>query len=119
VKLLGRHGEPVPLRGKPHEQVFHDGIPANPGLAIGLVWVALRFAPLNARIENGQDARNITASERLITSLQDLYVRLARLQDASEPARAARRRLAARVRERSLLQDPEAADRVKRVGLDD
>jgi hypothetical protein len=45
-------------------------------------------------------------------------VRLARLKGATESAQAARRRLAARVRERSLDQDPEAADRVKRLGLD-
>lgn len=45
-------------------------------------------------------------------------VRLARLKGATESAQAARRRLAAGVRERSLDQDPEAADRVKRLGLD-
>jgi len=45
-------------------------------------------------------------------------LRLARLKGATESAQAARRRLAARVRERSLDQDPEAADRVKRLGLD-
>jgi len=45
-------------------------------------------------------------------------VRLARLKGATESAQAARRRLAARVRERSLGQDPEAADRVKRLELD-
>lgn len=45
-------------------------------------------------------------------------VRLARLKGATESAQAARRRLAIRVRERSLDQDPEAADRVKRLGLD-
>ena len=45
-------------------------------------------------------------------------VRLARLKGATESAQAARRRLAARVRERSLDQDPEAADRVKRLRLD-
>lgn len=45
-------------------------------------------------------------------------VRLARLKGATESAQAARRRLAARVRERSLDQDPEAADRVKRLELD-
>ena len=45
-------------------------------------------------------------------------VRLARLEGAAESAQAARRRLAARVRERSLGQDPDAADRVKRLGLD-
>jgi hypothetical protein len=45
-------------------------------------------------------------------------VRLERLKGATESAQAARRRLAARVRERSLDQDPEAADRVKRLGLD-
>jgi len=44
--------------------------------------------------------------------------RLARLTAASESAQAARRRLAARVRERSLDQDPDAAGRVKRLGLD-
>jgi hypothetical protein len=44
-------------------------------------------------------------------------LRLARLKGATESAQAARRRLAARVRERSLDQDPEAADRVKRLGL--
>jgi len=45
-------------------------------------------------------------------------VRLARLKATTELAQAARRRLATRVRERSLAQDPEAADRVKRLGLD-
>jgi hypothetical protein len=45
-------------------------------------------------------------------------VRLARLKGATESAQAARRRLAARVRERSLDQDPEAADRIKRLGLE-
>ena len=45
-------------------------------------------------------------------------LRLARLKGATESAQAARRRLAARVRERSLDQDPDAADRVKRLGLD-
>jgi hypothetical protein len=45
-------------------------------------------------------------------------VRLARLKVTTESAQAARRRLAARVRERSLDQDLEAADRVKRLGLD-
>jgi ribosomal protein L12E/L44/L45/RPP1/RPP2 len=44
--------------------------------------------------------------------------RLARPKAATQSAQAARRRLAARVRERSLEQDPEAADRVKRLGLD-
>jgi hypothetical protein len=44
--------------------------------------------------------------------------RLATLRGATEYAQAARRRLAVRVRERSLDQDPEAADRVKRLGLD-
>ncbi|MGO9903574.1 MAG: hypothetical protein ACLP0J_28785 [Solirubrobacteraceae bacterium] len=44
-------------------------------------------------------------------------LRLARLRGATESAQAARRRLAARVRERSLDQDPEAADRVKQLGL--
>jgi hypothetical protein len=33
-------------------------------------------------------------------------------------SQASRRRLADRVRERSLNQDPEAADRVKRLGLE-
>jgi hypothetical protein len=45
-------------------------------------------------------------------------VRLERLRGASESAQAARRRLATRVRERSLDQDVEAADRVKRLGLE-
>ena len=45
-------------------------------------------------------------------------VRLARLKGATESAHAARRRLATRVRERSLDQDPDAADRAKRLGLD-
>jgi hypothetical protein len=43
--------------------------------------------------------------------------RLERLRRASESAQAARRRLAERVRTRGLDQDPEAADRVKRLGL--
>ena len=45
-------------------------------------------------------------------------VRLERLKGATESAQAARRRLAALVRECSVDQDPEAADRVKRLGLD-
>ncbi|MGO9752552.1 MAG: hypothetical protein ACLP22_13840 [Solirubrobacteraceae bacterium] len=45
------------------------------------------------------------------------HLRLARLRGATESAQAARRRLAGRVRERSLDQDPEAADRVKQLGL--
>ena len=44
--------------------------------------------------------------------------RPARVKRATDSAQAARRRLAARVRERSLDQDPEASDRVKRLGLD-
>ncbi len=44
--------------------------------------------------------------------------RLARLQASSAETRAARRRVAARVREGALDQDPEAADRVKSLGLD-
>jgi hypothetical protein len=44
--------------------------------------------------------------------------RLQRLKATSPSAQAARRRLAARVRERSLDQDPQAADRVKRLGLE-
>ena len=43
--------------------------------------------------------------------------RLARLDASSTSALAARRRLAARIRERTLDQDPEAADRVKRLDL--
>jgi hypothetical protein len=45
-------------------------------------------------------------------------VRLERLKEASEPARAARRRLAERVREGDVDQDAQAADRVKRLGLE-
>jgi len=44
--------------------------------------------------------------------------RLERLRTSSEPVRAARRRLADRIREGSLDQDPDAADRVKRLRLD-
>lgn len=44
--------------------------------------------------------------------------RLTRLRGASASTQAARRRLADRVRGRSLGQDPEAADRVKRLGLE-
>jgi hypothetical protein len=44
--------------------------------------------------------------------------RLERLRQVSASRRASRRRLADRVRERSLNQDPDAADRVKRLGLD-
>lgn len=44
--------------------------------------------------------------------------RLERLKGASASTQAARRRLAGRVRGRSLDQDPEAADRVKRLGLE-
>jgi hypothetical protein len=43
--------------------------------------------------------------------------RLQRLRHASPSTQAARRRLADRVRNRSLGQDPHAADRVKRLGL--
>jgi hypothetical protein len=45
-------------------------------------------------------------------------VRLDRLKGASEPAVAARRRLAVRVREGDVDQDAQAADRVKRLGLE-
>jgi hypothetical protein len=44
--------------------------------------------------------------------------RLARHRSASASTQAARRRLAGRVREGSLGQDAEAADRVKRLGLE-
>jgi hypothetical protein len=44
--------------------------------------------------------------------------RLERLQRASQPAQSARRRLAQRVRQKSLNQDPEAAGHVKRLGVD-
>jgi hypothetical protein len=44
--------------------------------------------------------------------------RIRRLKAESEPAQAARRRLAARIRARSIEQDAEAADRVKRLGLE-
>jgi hypothetical protein len=44
--------------------------------------------------------------------------RLALYRSASASTQAARRRLAARVREGSLGQDPEAADSVKRLGLE-
>ncbi len=43
--------------------------------------------------------------------------RLARQRNASASTQAARRRLAGRVLDGSLGQDPEAADRVKRLGL--
>jgi len=43
--------------------------------------------------------------------------RIARLQRESASAQVARRRVADRVRERSLGQDPAAADRVKRLEL--
>ncbi len=45
--------------------------------------------------------------------------RLERLKASSTSAQAARRRLAARVREGSLDQDADAADRVKRLHLDE
>jgi len=44
--------------------------------------------------------------------------RLERLRRAAASTQAARRRLANRVREGSLGQDPEAADRVKRLSLE-
>jgi hypothetical protein len=44
--------------------------------------------------------------------------RLERLQHASPATLAARRRLAERVRSSSLGQDADAADRVKRLGLE-
>jgi hypothetical protein len=44
--------------------------------------------------------------------------RIERLRTASEPSQAARRRLAARIRAGAIFQDPEAADRVKRLGLE-
>ncbi len=44
--------------------------------------------------------------------------RLERLRASSTSAQAARRRLADRIRDGSLDQDPDAADRVKRLGLD-
>jgi hypothetical protein len=45
-------------------------------------------------------------------------VRLERLRGASESTESARRQLAARGRERSLDQDIEAADRLKRLGVE-
>jgi len=45
--------------------------------------------------------------------------RLVRLKADSASTQAARRRLAARVREGSLDQDAQAADRVKRLDLDE
>jgi hypothetical protein len=45
-------------------------------------------------------------------------LRIERLRGASEPVQAARRRLAARVRDGAVDQEPDAADRVKRLGLD-
>ncbi len=45
--------------------------------------------------------------------------RLARLKANSASTQSARRRLAVRVRDGSLDQDAEAADRVKRLGLDE
>lgn len=44
--------------------------------------------------------------------------RIERLRAASEPSKAARRRLAERIRTGAVFQDPEAADRVKRLGLE-
>ena len=45
--------------------------------------------------------------------------RVERLRRSSASMQAARRRLADRVRVLSLEQDPQAADRVKRLGLDE
>jgi hypothetical protein len=45
--------------------------------------------------------------------------RLEYLRARSAQTQEARRRLAARIREGSLDQDPDAADRVKRLGLDE
>ena len=45
--------------------------------------------------------------------------RLARLKAQSESTQEARRRLAARILHGTLDQDADAADRVKRLGLDD
>jgi len=45
--------------------------------------------------------------------------RLERLKAESVSTQEARRRLAARIREGSLDQDADAADRVKRLGLDE
>jgi hypothetical protein len=44
--------------------------------------------------------------------------RLDRLRSSAAEAQAARRRLAARVRQGALDQDPDAAARVKRLGLE-
>jgi hypothetical protein len=44
--------------------------------------------------------------------------RLERLRNAAPSKQAARRRVADRVRTASLDQDPDAADRVKRLGLE-
>jgi hypothetical protein len=44
--------------------------------------------------------------------------RLDRLTQAASETQAARRRLAGRVRERSLGQDPQAADQARRLGLE-
>jgi hypothetical protein len=45
-------------------------------------------------------------------------VRITQLQGAADAKQGARRRLATRVREGSLAQDVEAADAVKRLGLE-
>jgi hypothetical protein len=45
-------------------------------------------------------------------------LRLTQLQGAANATQAARSRLATRVRERALDQDVEAADAVKRLGLE-
>ena len=44
--------------------------------------------------------------------------RLDRVKQASSATQAARRRLAGRIRDGTLGQDPDAADRVKLLGLD-
>lgn len=49
---------------------------------------------------------------------EEARARLERLRRGSPSSQASGRRLADRVRERSLDQDPEAADRVKRLGLE-
>src|ERR1700722_16687576 len=45
VELSGVDGEAVPFRREPHEQVLHDSVRSQPGLAAGLVRISFGLAP--------------------------------------------------------------------------
>src|ERR1700722_17918938 len=59
VELSGVDGEAVPFRREPHEEVLHDSVRSQPGLAAGLVRISFRLAPLDSRVHPAKDHRHI------------------------------------------------------------